>query len=252
MTPVLELDGIYKDYGNVRALSDITMSVAEGEVVGVVGDNGAGKSTLVKIITGFHNPSGGQMKLAGEHVNYSSPTEARNKGVEAVYQDLALIDEISLWRNFYLGKELAKSYGPLRRLDSRQMRQVCADALKEIGLTRLRTPNEPASVLSGGERQSLAITRAVHFGAKVLLLDEPTAALSVRETRKVFSTIESVTNRGLGVVYIDHNMSHVHPIADKICFIEHGRVERTIARGEASIEELNELVARFPAGDPGE
>jgi len=243
---VLVLEGIYKDYGNVRALNDITMSVQAGEVVGVVGDNGAGKSTLVKIITGFHRPSGGVMRLAGEDVDYSSPTEARRKGIEAVYQDLALIDEISLWRNFFLGKELVRKFGPLRKLDTKTMRRMCAKELSELGLTRLRGPDEPASILSGGERQSLAITRAVHFGAKVLLLDEPTAALSVRETRKVFSTIEAVKARGLGVIYIDHNMSHVHPIADKIVFIEHGRVERTLHRGEASIEDLNDLVARFP------
>lgn len=248
---LLTLDGIYKDYGNIRALSDITMSVEAGEVVGVVGDNGAGKSTLVKIVTGFHRPTGGVMRLAGEEVEFASPTAARGKGIEAVYQELALIDEISLWRNFFLGKELVSTVGPFRKLDVKTMRRLCSDALKDLGLTRLRSPNEPTSILSGGERQSLAITRAVHFGAKVLLLDEPTAALSVRETRKVFATIETVKSRGLGIIYIDHNMSHIHPIADKIIFIEHGCVERTLRRGDASIEELNDLVARTSVDGPG-
>jgi simple sugar transport system ATP-binding protein len=164
-------------------------------------------------------------------------------GIEAVYQDLAIVDQLSLWRNFFLGKEIVRSLGPLRILRRRQMRQEAAAAISQLGLTRVRSADQPVWTLSGGERQSVAITRAMHFGAKLLLLDEPTAALSVRETRNVLQSIGHARKQGLGVLYIDHNMSHVLPVADRIVLLELGRVVRVIDRGEVSVEELQDLIA---------
>ena len=179
----------------------------------------------------------------GRDVSFKSPADARALGIEAVYQDLAIIDQLSLWRNFFLGKEIVRRVGPVAVLDKRQMRADCEAALAELGLTRIRTSEEPAWALSGGERQSVAITRAMHFGARVLLLDEPTAALSVRETRNVLASIGRARDQGLAILYIDHNMGHVLPVADRIVLLELGRVVRVIDRGEVTVDELQDLIA---------
>jgi simple sugar transport system ATP-binding protein len=246
VAPILELENVCMDFGHVRALTDVSLSVGPGEVVGLIGDNGAGKSTLVKILNGFQAPSQGTMRFAGEPVRFSSPAAARARGIETVFQNLALVDELALWRNFFLGKELRGRLGPLSWLRAKEMRAICLAALHEIGLTRVDSADEAMQSLSGGERQSLAITRAVHFGARVLLLDEPTAALSVRETRHVIASIEAARKQGIGIVYIDHNLAHVHPIADRIVLIEQGRVADVIHRGTASLESLIEMLARNP------
>ena len=180
----------------------------------------------------------------GKDVRFRSPADARALGIEAVYQDLAIVEQLSLWRNFFLGKEIVRKVGCLNVMDRRRMREDAKQAVSELGLTRIRSADEPVSTLSGGERQSVAITRAMHFGAKLLLLDEPTAALSVRETRNVLDSIARARDHGLGVLYIDHNMSHVLPVADRIVLLELGRVARVIDRGEVSVTELQELVAR--------
>jgi len=182
----------------------------------------------------------------GKVVSFRTPAEARAMGIEAVYQDLAIVDQLSLWRNFFLGKELVRTIGPLRMLRRRRMRQESEAAISELGLTRIRSADDAVWTLSGGERQSVAITRAMHFGAKLLLLDEPTAALSVRETRNVLRLIGRAREHGLGVLYIDHNISHVLPIADRIVLLELGRVLRIIDRGDVSVEELQELIANRP------
>ncbi len=244
--PIIELSGIEMRFGAIRVLEDVDFRVDSGEVVGLVGDNGAGKSTLVKVITGYHRPIQGTIRYRGETRTFANPGAARALGIETVYQDLALADEMSLWRNFFLGKELVYRIGPFRVLKRKTMRAICEAALREIGLTRFRSADAYAASLSGGERQSLAITRAVHFGAVLLLLDEPTASLSVKETRKVLSSIEAAKAKGLGVVYIDHNVSHVHPVADRIVLLQHGRVAANVPRGTATLEELNELIAQAP------
>jgi simple sugar transport system ATP-binding protein len=242
--PVFELDHVSHSYGRNKVIFDVNLSVWPGEVVGLVGDNGAGKSTLLKIFAGYQKPTGGRLKFDGKPVDFASPADARALGIEAVYQDLAMVDQLNLWQNFYLGKELKKHFGPIAVMDRKEMRRRTVEALTELGLTRIRSADEPAWALSGGERQSVAITRANHFGAKLLLLDEPTAALSVRETRNVLESIRHARSQGLGVMYIDHNMSHVIPVADRIVLLELGRVVRIIDRGEVSIEELQELVAK--------
>jgi simple sugar transport system ATP-binding protein len=241
---VVELEGVSKFYGATRALRDVSLSVAPGEVVGLVGDNGSGKSTLLKIVTGYHAPSRGAIRFLGQQVKFRSPAQARALGIECVYQDLALIDELSLWRNFFLGRELSAGVGPLKRLRRRAMKRTCAQELDKLGLVHVRSTEYPAASLSGGEKQTLAITRAIHFGVRLLLLDEPTAALSVRETRNVLDVIRAASERGLGVIYIDHNVDHVAPVADRVVLLEHGQIAATFQRGERSADELRELIAR--------
>ena len=243
-TPILELNGIWKYYGPTAAVRDVHLAVHAHEVVGLVGDNGSGKSTLVKIISGYHGPTLGTVRLFGRKVNLGSPADARALGVEAVYQDLALIDELSLWRNFFLGREISSSWLGMRHLSARRMKQICSEELGKLGLVHIRSIDEPAAALSGGEKQSLAITRAIHFGARLLLLDEPTAALSVRETRNVLNVIDQARERGLGVIYIDHNIEHVAPVADRVALLEHGRIVATFMRGQKSVDELRDLIAR--------
>jgi simple sugar transport system ATP-binding protein len=223
--PVFELRSVFHSYGRNKVIFDVNLSVWPGEVVGLVGDNGAGKSTLLKIFAGYQRPTSGTLRFMGKDVAFRTPADARAMGIEAVYQDLAIVEQLSLWRNFFLGKEIVRNIGPLRILQRRQMRRAAEAAI------------------SGGERQSVAITRAMHFGARLLLLDEPTAALSVRETRNVLQSIGRARDHGLGVLYIDHNMSHVLPVADRIVLLELGRVVRVIDRGAVTVEELQELVA---------
>lgn len=241
--PVFELRAVSHSYGRNKVIFDVSLAVWPGEVVGLVGDNGAGKSTLLKIFAGYQQPTRGSIRFQGRDLRFRTPAEARAVGIEAVYQDLAIVDQLSLWRNFFLGKELVRSFGPLRVMDRQAMRRAAATAVAELGLTRIRSTEEPVAVLSGGERQSIAITRAMHFGAKLLLLDEPTAALSVRETRNVLHSIRRARAHGLGILYIDHNMSHVLPVADRIVLLELGRVLRVIDRGQVSVEELQDLIA---------
>jgi len=243
-TPVFELKSISHSYGRNRVIFDVNLAVWPGEVVALVGDNGAGKSTLLKIFAGYQRPTAGTLRFMGKDVQFSTPAAARAIGIEAVYQDLAIVDQLSLWRNFFLGKEIVRKVGPLNLLDRNEMRSQAQKAITQLGLTRVHTVDEAVWSLSGGERQSVAITRAMHFGAKLLLLDEPTAALSVRETRNVLHNIRRARDQGLGVLYIDHNMGHVLPVADRIVLLELGRVVRVIDRGEVSIEELQDLIAR--------
>ena len=244
--PVFEVRAVSHSYGRNRVIFDVTLSVWPGEVLGLVGDNGAGKSTLLKIFAGYQQPTSGTLRFMGQDVRFRSPAEARAVGIEAVYQDLAIVDQLSLWRNFFLGKELVRTIGPLRLLQRQRMREEAEAAIAELGLTRVRSVEEAVATLSGGERQSVAITRAMHFGARLLLLDEPTAALSVRETRNVLQSIDRARAHGLGVLYIDHNMSHVLPVADRIVLLELGRVVRVIDRGEVSVAELQDLIAGRP------
>jgi simple sugar transport system ATP-binding protein len=240
--PTIELRGVSMWFGTTEVLHDIDFHVRPGEVVGLVGDNGAGKSTLLKIITGYHQATSGSLYFRGQERSFGNPGEARALGIETVYQDLALVNEMPLWRNFFLGQELARHVGPLRVLRRTAMREQCDSALTEIGLTRFHSPEALAAVLSGGERQSLAIMRAVHFGALLLLLDEPTASLSVKETAKVFAAIEAARTRKLGIVYIDHNMAHVYPIADRIVALKHGSVLADVPRGTRTLEEVTQLL----------
>ena len=250
--PVLEIENISRRYGKTLAVEGFSLAIEPGEVIGLVGDNGAGKSTLIKMISGYVSPSSGVIKVMGQRTKFKSPKDARAAGIETVYQDLAIVDDIALWRNFFLGQELYRKVLGVRLLDVKKMAQICGKHLDEIGLTSVASPHQTATTLSGGERQSLAISRAVYFESRILLLDEPVAALSVRETRRVFDAIEAAKSQGLGVLYIDHNMEHVLPVADRIAIMHKGGLLRVVTRGELSAEELADAVAHSGLPDDEE
>jgi simple sugar transport system ATP-binding protein len=235
------MEDISKRFGTISALEHINFGVDHGEVRALLGDNGAGKSTLIKILMGVHQPNGGQIYLDGKPVQIHSPREARLMGIEAVYQDLALVNLMSITRNFFLGREISQRLGPVSWMDMRQMNQICRQSLHDIGI-EIRSPTERVGSLSGGERQSIAIGRGVHFGAKVLILDEPTSALSVAETRKVLTYIQSAKDRGLAVIFITHNVSHVYMVADSYTIIRQGHAVGTYRKGQLSQEDIADLI----------
>jgi simple sugar transport system ATP-binding protein len=238
---ILALRDVTVNFGNVIAIQGVAFEVKRGEIVGLVGDNGAGKSTLVKVMNGYYAPGRGVIHFKGRPVWFSSPREARSLGIETVYQDLALIPALSMWRNFFLGRELKA--GPFKFLAMGRMREITMANLQEMGLTRLRSPDEPVDILSGGERQALAIARARYFGGSLLLLDEPTSALSVKETEKVSEAVQIARKDGLGVVIIDHNIAHVHRICDRIVIMESGRVIHSVRRDDVSAQHVADMVA---------
>ena len=238
---LVRMEGISKRFGTVQALKDVDFAVKRQEVMGLVGDNGAGKSTLIKILTGVHKPNEGKIYFEGREVSFNSPKEARDLGIETVYQDLALIPLMSITRNFFLGRELVRRVGPLNLMEHRKMDEIAAGALREIGV-KVRSPDEPVAILSGGERQSVAIGRAMHFGAKLLILDEPTAALSIKESQKVLDFVLEAKERGLSIIFITHNIYHVYSVADRFTILEHGRKVAEFAKGEVSPEEIIEII----------
>ncbi|MCE2525451.1 MAG: sugar ABC transporter ATP-binding protein [Acidimicrobiia bacterium] len=237
-TPVVELANVTRRYGKNYAVRDASLAIHPGEVVGLVGDNGAGKSTIVKMISGYIEPTAGTIKVQGKPVRFGSPRQARAAGIETVYQDLAIVDEMALWRNFFLGQELHRNLLGIRYLRVKEMARICDEHLAEVGLTSVESSHQTAATLSGGERQSLAISRAIHFDSQLLVLDEPVAALSVRETRRVLEAIED-----LGVLYIDHNMDHVLPAADRIVIMHRGTISRVVQKGDLTVDELSDAVA---------
>ena len=238
---ILEAEHLSKRFGAVTALTDVSLRLHRGEVLGLVGDNGAGKSTLIKILCGFHKPDSGTYLFDGKPVHLSSPLEARALGIQTVYQDLALVNLMSITRNFFLGRELVQKFGPINWLRRKEMNNQTLQSLAEIGIA-IRSPVEKVGSLSGGERQSIAIGRALHFGAKLLILDEPTSALSVAETRKVLNYITSARERGLAVIFITHNVHHVYQVADAYTIIRHGRKVGTYAKGDLTENDIADLI----------
>jgi simple sugar transport system ATP-binding protein len=241
-TALVEVRGIGKRYGNVIALSDVSTVVRAGEVTCVLGDNGAGKSTFIKILAGAHSHSDGQLFVEGEEKRLGSPREALDLGIATVYQDLAVVPLMPVWRNFFLGSELTKGAGPLRRLDIAEMKRVTKDELKAMGID-LRDVEQPIGTLSGGERQCVAIARAVHFGAKVLILDEPTAALGVKQSGVVLKYIAAARDRGLGVVFITHNPHHAYPVGDRFLLLRRGRSMGDFPKAELALDDLTSMMA---------
>jgi simple sugar transport system ATP-binding protein len=235
------MENISRKFGTITALQDINFGVEKGEVRALLGDNGAGKSTLIKILMGVHTPTTGQIYFQGKPVQIRSPKEAREIGIEAVYQDLALVNLMSISRNFFLGREMEKKIGPVPFLDLKKMDEVCRSSLHDIGI-EIRSSAERVGSLSGGERQSIAIGRGVYFGAQVLILDEPTSALSVAETRKVLSYIENARERNLAVIFITHNVHHVYMISDSYTVIRQGRSVGTYFKGELSEDDIADLI----------
>ncbi len=240
-TPLADMRGIVKQFGSVEALRGVDFHVDRQEIVGLLGDNGAGKSTLIKILTGVHTPTRGQIYFEGNPVTIDSPHAARDLGIETVYQDLALVPLMSISRNFWLGQELTRRFGPLKVLDHKAMAQSTQEALLDIGI-RIRNPDEAVAMMSGGERQSIAIGRAVHFGKKLLILDEPTSALSVKQTGEVLNYTRRAKERGLSVIFITHNIAHVHEVADRFTIIRGGRKIGDFYKHEVSEMEVAHMV----------
>jgi simple sugar transport system ATP-binding protein len=236
--PLVRLNKAGKRYGNVIALSDIDLQVGAGEVTCVLGDNGAGKSTLIKIIAGLHQPSAGTYEVEGEAVSFDSPREALDRGIATVYQDLAVVPLMSVWRNFFLGNEVRK--GPA--MDIAFMKKTCKEEMLAMGID-LRDVEQPIGTLSGGERQCVAISRAVYFGAKVLILDEPTAALGVKQSGVVLKYIIQARERGLGVIFITHNPHHAYPVGDRFLLLNRGRSIGYYEKSQVTREELTGLMA---------
>jgi simple sugar transport system ATP-binding protein len=236
--PLVRLTKAGKNYGSVIALSDITLEVSAGEVTCVLGDNGAGKSTLIKIIAGLHRPSEGSYEVDGTPVSFSSPREALELGIATVYQDLAVVPLMPVWRNFFLGNEVRKGL----RMDIPLMRKTCKKELLDMGID-LRDVDQPIGTLSGGERQCVAIARAVYFGAKVLILDEPTAALGVKQSGVVLRYVIQARERGLGVIFITHNPHHAYPVGDRFLLLSRGRSTGYYAKDQITRDELTGLMA---------
>ncbi|RMG99868.1 MAG: sugar ABC transporter ATP-binding protein [Chloroflexi bacterium] len=240
--PLIEVRNVSKFFGSVIALKDVSMAVYAGEVMCLLGDNGAGKSTLIKILSGVHKPDEGEYYVEGERVDFDSPRDALDRGIATVYQDLAMIPLMSISRNFFLGSEPTRGRGIFKRFDVRFADRVAREELKKMGID-IRDPSQPVGTLSGGERQSVAIARAVYFGAKVLILDEPTAALGVKQAGTVLRYIAQARARNLGVVFITHNPHHAYAVGDRFTILKRGRTFGTFTKDELSREEMVRMMS---------
>ena len=242
ISPLLELRGVSKFFGSVIALQDVSMFVRAGEVTCLLGDNGAGKSTLIKTLAGVHLPSEGTYHYEGEQVLFSSPRQALDRGIATVYQDLAMIPLMSIWRNFFLGSEPTRRIGPIKVYDQTFAKRTTREEMAKMGID-IRDPDQPVGTLSGGERQSVAIARAVFFGAKVLILDEPTAALGVKQAGVVLKYITAARDRGIGVIFISHNPHHAYPVGDHFVILRRGQVMGDFAKDEIDRDDLVQMMA---------
>ena len=240
--PLVEVRDVSKYFGSVIALEDISMHVSAGEVMCLLGDNGAGKSTLIKILSGVHQPDKGAYLIDGEEVRFESPRDAIDRGIATVYQDLSMIPLVGISRNFFLGREPTKGRGPFKRFDVAFAERVTREELGNIGID-VRDTSQPVSTLSGGERQSVAIARAVYFGAKVLILDEPTSALGVKQAATVLRYIARAKEQNLGVIFISHNVYHAHAVGDRFTVLDRGRSTGIFEKEEVNVEELEKLMA---------
>ncbi len=240
--PIVEMRDVKKFFGSVIALNGISMSVAPAEVMCLLGDNGAGKSTLIKTLSGVHKPSEGAVYVDGQKANFNSPADALDAGIATVYQDLAMIPLMSITRNFFMGREPTVGKGVLKRVDWDIANQVAKAEMAKMGID-VRDPQQPVGTLSGGERQCVAIARAVYFGAKVLILDEPTAALGVKQASVVLRYIAQAKMRGLGVVFITHNVHHAYPVADAFTILKRGQSYGTFRKTDVSREDVLGMMA---------
>ena len=240
--PLMEARDVSKYFGHVVALEDISMQIKAGEVTCLLGDNGAGKSTLIKIFSGVHQPDKGSMALDGEEVTFNSPRDAIDRGIATVYQDLAMIPLMGISRNFFLGREPTKGVGPFEMFDVKKADRITREELGKIGIS-LRDTTQPVATLSGGERQSVAIARAVYFGAKILILDEPTSALGVKQASIVLRYVARTREQGLGVIFITHNVHHAMLIGDRYTVLSHGHSLGSFEKGEVNQDEVERLMA---------
>jgi len=239
---LLELDNITKYYGNILALRDVSTYVNAGEVTCVLGDNGAGKSTLIKIISGLHPHNEGTVKVDGEEVHFSTPRDSLAHGIATVYQDLAVVSLMEVWRNFFLGSEMSGSKFPLSAMKIKDMRRIADEELRKMGIV-VKDIDQPIGTLSGGQRQCVAIARAVYFGARVLILDEPTAALGVKQSGVVLKYTAAARDAGLGVVFITHNPHHAYLVGNHFIILKLGQAVLDKKRSEVGLDELTRQMA---------
>lgn len=239
--PLLRVIELSKRFGGVQALKKVSFNLDSQEIIGLVGDNGAGKSTLINLLMGVFPLDKGEIYFNEKKVQFSSPQESRKAGIEPVYQHTALIDLMSLWRNFFLGREITYKVGPFGFLDKKVMRKVCMDVMKDIGV-HVKSADEGVDFLSGGERQSVCIGRCMYFEAKLLLLDEPTAALSVKETKRVLDFIGEVKEQGLSEIIVDHNIYHIYPVVDKFVILDRGVKIAELKKDDVSPEDVIQII----------
>ena len=240
--PLIEMDDVGKVYGSIRALKGVNLRVNAGEVTCVLGDNGAGKSTLIKIMSGLHPHSEGRLLVDGKPTKFGSPRESLDHGIATVYQDLAVVSLMEVWRNFFLGSELRASKMPFAPMKIKEMRRIADAELKKMGIT-VKDIDQPIGTLSGGQRQCVAIARAVYFGARVLILDEPTAALGVKQSGVVLKYTAAARDAGLGVVFITHNPHHAYLVGDHFIILKLGQRVLDKKRSEVTLEELTAEMA---------
>ncbi|BDW85511.1 MULTISPECIES: ATP-binding cassette domain-containing protein [Roseicyclus] len=240
--PIVEMKDIEKHFGPVIALNGVSFDVRPGECHCLLGDNGAGKSTFIKTMSGVHKPTRGEILFEGKRMDFASPRDAMEAGIATVYQDLAMIPLMSVTRNFWMGREPVRRVGPLKFMDFKTANEVTMEEMRKMGIN-LRSPDQAVGTLSGGERQTVAIARAVYFGAKVLILDEPTSALGVRQTANVLATIDKVRKTGIGIVFITHNVRHAMAVGDRFTVLNRGKTLGTAQRGQITPGELQDLMA---------
>lgn len=241
-TPIIELRNIEKHFGSVIALAGVTVSVYPGECHCLLGDNGAGKSTFIKTMSGVHSPTSGEILVDGKVTRFRNARSAIEAGIATVYQDLAMIPLMSVTRNFWMGREPLRGVWPFRFFDVDKAGDITMQEMSRMGIN-LREPGQAVGTLSGGERQTVAIARAVYFGARVLILDEPTSALGVRQTSNVLATIDRVRKSGIGVIFITHNVRHAMAVGNRFTVLNRGQTLGTADRGEVDVNELQDMMA---------
>jgi simple sugar transport system ATP-binding protein len=242
LPPALELRGVTVRFGNVPALSRVSLLVHGGQITCVLGENGSGKSTLVAVVSGGQRPAEGELLVDGRPVRFRTPQQARASGIATVWQDLAIAPLMSVWRNFFLGAEPTRGLWPFRRLDVGRAEEITARAMARVGVTGL-DPAQPASALQAGERQSLAIARALHFGARVLVIDEPTAPLTVAQRALVLQSVVAARDSGLAVLFVTHSPQYAHLVGDRFVLLGGGRVATDLTREDVDVDDLTRLVA---------
>ena len=241
---VLVVEHVAKRFGALTALRDVNLRLEPGEVLGLIGDNGAGKSTLIKVICGYHRPDAGRILVNGEEVVLRSVDHARSLGIDTVFQDLALIPTLSVAQNMFLNRELTSGIGPFRWLANGEMRRRARSYIDGIGIKTLRSVRSEVAMLSGGQRQAIAIARSVHSGARILLLDEPLAAMGAKEGEMILDLVRDLKEKGHSMIVVAHNYVHVLEVCDRVNLLQHGRITLDRLSSETSAEELTELVAR--------
>jgi simple sugar transport system ATP-binding protein len=241
--PILELKKINKSFGPIEVLQDISMQVKAGEVLCLLGDNGAGKSTLIKILSGVHIPTNGQILMDGEPVSFDNPRQASERGIATVHQFGGTFPLMSIGRSFFVGVEPTKGWGPFKIFDRKKANEIAVKSVQGFGITRIDDGDRLVGGLSGGERQSLAIARAVHFGARVLILDEPTAALGVKQAAHVLRIVNEAKRRGLAVIFITHQVMHAMAVGDHFAVLIRGAIAADFHKGEKTREQITDLMA---------